>query len=330
MSGTTPVTASFGVSAAPAPLVVELGAGRARDAALVGGKALGLERLMSASLPCPPAFCVTTAALDAYLDEGGLRERLAELLDAADERALRKLRTLAFEADLPPALEAGLAEATERLRERFPALELLAVRSSAADEDGDAHSFAGLHETELGIPVRGVAAAVRKCWASLWSEGSITYRTENELPLGESTMAVVVQALVPAEASAVAFTANPLTGSLDEVLIHATRGLGPTLVDNEITPDTAVIAKGNLAIVRLDVGDKHLRVDARPAGGIVRSQVDRREPALPEDGFRELGELAVEVERRLGTPVDIEAAYNAGWHLIQARPITTLREAVAA
>jgi phosphoenolpyruvate synthase/pyruvate phosphate dikinase len=313
------------------PLVVEIGAGAARDAAQVGGKALGLERLMSASLPCPPAFCVTTGALEAYLDRGELRSRLAALLaEAPDARALRALRTIAFEEELPAELSAALAEATGRLRAQLPELELLAVRSSAADEDGDSHSFAGLHETELGIPLGGVEAAVRKCWASLWSEGSIAYRREHGLPLGEASMAVVVQALVPAEASAVVFTANPMSGSPDEVVVHATRGLGPTLVDNEITPDTAVLAKDGLALKQLEIGDKHLRIDPRPAGGVVRSQSNGDAPAVSEDEFRELAELALEVERRLGTPVDVEAAYSGHWHLIQARPITTLREAAPA
>jgi pyruvate,water dikinase len=307
------------------PLVIELGSGAAREAAHVGGKALGLERLLGAGLPCPPAFCVTTAALEAYLARGELRSRLASLLAAApDPAALRELKTLAFEEELPAELGEGLAAATDGLRDELPGLELLAVRSSAADEDGAAHSFAGLHETELGIPLRGVEAAVRKCWASLWSEGSIAYRREHGLALGEASMAVVVQALVPAAASAVAFTANPLSGSSDEVMVQATGGLGPTLVDNEVTPDTAVIAKEDLAIKQLEIGDKHLRIDPRPAGGVVRSPAAGDAPALPEEEFRALAELALEVERQLGTAVDVEAAFHERWYLIQARPITTL------
>ena len=306
-------------------LVIQLGDGAATDAGQVGGKALGLERLLGSGLPCPPAFCVTTGALEAYLGQGELRRRLASLLAAApDPGALRELKTLAFEAELPGELSEGLAAAAERLRSALPALELLAVRSSAADEDGAAHSFAGLHETELGIPLRGVEVAVRKCWASLWSEGSIGYRREHGLPLGEASMAVVVQALVPAEASAVVFTANPLSGSGDEVMVQATGGLGPTLVDNEVTPDTAVIAKEDLAIKHLEIGDKHLRIDPRSAGGVVRSPAAGDGPAVPEEEFRTLAELAIEVERRLGVPVDVEAAFHERWYLIQARPITTL------
>jgi len=316
------------VTAPPVPLVVDLGAGLAKDASVAGGKALGLERLMAASLPCPPACVVTTAALDCYLDADGLRGRLAALLArAADEDARRELRTIAFEQDMPPRVDAALDDATRRLTARLPDLELLAVRSSAADEDGADHSFAGLHETELGVRLCGVAGAVRKCWASLWSPASVGYRAQHGLPLGEASMAVVFQALVPADASAVVFTVNPMTGATDEVVVQVTRGLGPTLVDNQVTPDTAVLAKGDLGLVSLEVGDKHLRVDCRPAGGIVRRAVAERAPAVSEEELRELAALAVEAERRLGGPVDVEAAFRRRWHLIQARPITTLRGA---
>lgn len=308
-----------------APPVVDLAQDGLAATPLVGGKAMGLQRLMNASLPCPPAFCVTTAALEAYLDEGRLRERLAALIAAVpDERALRELRSIAFEAELPAALVAGLADATERLRARAPGVELVAVRSSAADEDSGSHSFAGLHETQLGVRLEGIGAAVRKCWASLWSPAAIAYRMENGLPVAETPMAVVVQALVPAKASAVVFTANPLTGDAGEVLVHATCGLGPTLVDNEVTPDVAIVAKRDLAVRSLEVGDKHLRIDPRGAGGLVRSRRAGDAPALTEAELVGLARLAVEAERRLGAPVDIEAALSDGWQLIQARPITTL------
>ena len=301
-------------------LVADLGAGAAVDTSLVGGKAMGLQRLMAASLPCPPAFVVTTAALDAYLDEGGLRARLISLLEAGDADGLR---SIAFEAELPIALQAELMTAVERL----PGVELVAVRSSAADEDGGSHSFAGLHETQLGVPLKGIGAAVRKCWASLWAEGAIAYRSEGGLAAGVATMAVVVQALVPARASAVVFTANPLTGAADEVVLHITCGLGPTLVDNEVTPDVAVIAKSDLSVRSFEVGDKHLRIDPRAKGGLVRKRSASGAPAVSEAELLELAKLAIEAEQRLGTPIDIEAALADSWQLIQARPITTLAAA---
>ena len=146
------------------------------------------------------------------------------------------------------------------------------MRSSAADEDGGEHSFAGLHETRLGVPLKGIAAAVRSCWASLWAEGALAYRAERGLEPAAATMAVVVQALVPARASAVAFTADPLTGAGDAVVVHAIHGLGPGLVDNAVTPDVAIVDKADLTVRSYEAGDKHLRLDARPGGG-------RRAPA---------------------------------------------------
>lgn len=309
-------------TAAPTvPLTVDLGAGAPADSALVGGKAAGLERLMAAALPCPAAFCVTTAALERYLDDAGLRARLAALI-AGD--GFGELRTIAFEAPLPAQLVAEIAAATERLRARAAGVRLLAVRSSAADEDAGSHSFAGLHETQLGVPLRGVGAAVRKCWASLWSRQAVAYRAQHGLPLAEASMAIVVQALVPASASAVAFTADPLTGADDEVLVHATCGLGPTLVDNEVTPDVAIVDKRTLAVRTRDVGDKHMRLDPRAAGGLVRSRSASTAPALSDDELVELARLAIATERRLGAPVDVEAALAGSWQLVQARPITTL------
>ena len=261
-------------------MIVDLGIGA--DVSLAGGKARGLQRLLDAGLPCPPAFCVTTEALDAYLGE---REPSP---------------TVAFEAELPVALEAELATAVARLRERCPGVELVAVRSSAADEDGGEHSFAGLHETRLGVPLQGIAAAVRACWASLWAEGALAYRAESGLDASAATMAVVVQALVPARAAAVAFTADPLTGAEDAVVIHAIHGLGPGLVDNAVTPDVAIVDKTDLSVRSFEAGDKHLRLDARPAGGLVRRRSTDPAPALTEHELVELAALAVEAERRLG------------------------------
>jgi len=328
-------------------VIVDLGPGA--DVSLAGGKARGLQRLLDAGLPCPPAFCVTTSALDAYLDEGGLRERLVfgpatplpegastprGVLDSPSPEVVstplgvlnrsERVRTLAFEAELPVAFEAELATAIARLRDRAPDVELVAVRSSAADEDGGEHSFAGLHETRLGVPLKGIAAAVRSCWASLWAEGALAYRAERGLEPAAATMAVVVQALVPARASAVAFTADPLTGAGDAVVVHAIHGLGPGLVDNAVTPDVAIVDKADLTVRSYEAGDKHLRLDARPRGGVVRRRHADTTPALTDAELVELATLALEAERRVGQPVDIEAALTDRWALLQARPITTL------
>ena len=119
-------------------------------------------------------------------------------------------------------------------------------------------------------------------------------------------MAVVVQALVPADASAVVFTRHPVTGRDDEMVVMSARGLGDAMVAGTITPDTIVIDKASAQTEEFVAGEGD---DG---------------PVLDAGALAELIELSLSVERDFGRPGDIEAA-RAGdrWFLLQARPITT-------
>ena len=118
-------------------------------------------------------------------------------------------------------------------------------------------------------------------------------------------MAVVVQALVPADAAAVAFTRHPVTGRADQVVVTAVRGLGDAMVSGTVTPDTFVIAKEGRRVLEFEPGD-----------GPERS--------LDPGALDALTELVLSVERAYGAAVDVEAALAGGtWYLLQARPITT-------
>jgi phosphoenolpyruvate synthase/pyruvate phosphate dikinase len=141
-------------------------------------------------------------------------------------------------------------------------------------------------------------------------------------------LAVLVQLLVPADASAVVFSANPVTGSRDEVLINASWGLGESIVSGTVTPDTYVIRKSDLAVVSRDIGDKHRMTVLAPRGtqevAIPRRQ--QRSPSIDDDQVVELARLGIALEATMGWPVDIECAYRGReLYLLQCRPITTLR-----
>lgn len=276
-------------------------AAAAWDASTVGGKGASLHRLARLGFRVPPGFCLTTAAF---------RAQLAATLDADQDAARMAARVMA--GPLAPEVRAALARAVGHLVEVIGAAGFsprFAVRSSAVAEDGSAASYAGLHETELDVPPAAVDGAVRRCWASLWSPAAIAYRQRRTMPSADTAMAVVVQALVPAEASAVVFTRHPVTGREDQIVLTSTRGLGDAMVAGTITPDTAVIDKPTRAILDFDPGDGSYG----PAG-----------PALAPAVLDELVTLSLAVEERFGQPVDIEAA-RAGdtWFLLQARPITT-------
>ena len=261
------------------PVLIEwLGEASSGEAG-IGGKGASLDRLVRLGYRVPPGFCVTTAAYRAGDDA-------SNAIDDALVAALDRLET-------------GIAELTgEPMR--------LAVRSSAIGEDGGTASFAGLHETELDVEPADVPAAVRRCWASLTSAPALAYRARRGIPDDGLAMAVVVQALVPAEASAVVFTRHPVTGREDQLVMTAARGLGDAMVSGTITPDTLVIDRSSRGVIELVPGEG--------SGG----------PVLEPARVAELVELAVAVERDFGRPVDIEAAYAGGaWYLLQARPITT-------
>jgi rifampicin phosphotransferase len=277
--------------------------GEAVDQVALGGKGASLDRLIRMGFRVPPGFCITTAgflaqrsSLDADGWTGDGRPPWVEDLASGS---------------LVPEVAEPLEEAIERLVAALQATGVadprLAVRSSAIGEDGGIASYAGLHETELDLEARDVAGAVARCWASLWSPAALAYRARRALPIADTAMAVVVQALVPADAAAVAFTRHPVTGREDHVVITAVRGLGDAMVAGTVTPDTYVVDKASRTTLEVDRGED-------PAG-----------PALDDRGLADLVDLALSVEARFDGPVDIEAARSRGsWYLLQARPITAL------
>ncbi len=293
----------------------------------LGGKGAGLDRLAHFGFPIPPGFCLATMAYERYFDLHDLGARVTELSQRLpDESARQELAGLAHSYPLPLEVADALRQGGEALAQRAAPPTNLAVRSSAVGEDAGAASFAGAHETVLGVPGDRIEGAVRICWSSLWSARAVAYRIRRRLGFNSPAMAVVVQALVPAEVSAVAFTRNPVNGNDDEILINATWGLGETIVSGAVTPDTVVLEKATLRVRHIEHGDKALQVILNESGGTTTVPTIKEGLALNQHALDTLGELCRKVEHAFGEPMDIEAAFaNGQWFLLQARPITTGR-----
>ncbi|HEX5501101.1 MAG TPA: PEP/pyruvate-binding domain-containing protein [Thermomicrobiales bacterium] len=278
--------------------ILWLGEPGCHDPAVVGGKAANLSRLAAAHR-VPPGFCLTATGA-------------AEDGDGA-----------------PAALCATLAVAYRDLGARCrTAAPAVAVRSSAVDEDGLDASFAGQHATYLNvIGCDALAAAVARCRASLWSTRALAYRREQGLARGDARLAVLVQQLVAADVSAVAFSTDPLTGKRDAVVINASWGLGESIVGGTVTPDTYVVDKASLAVVSRRLGAKE-RMTVLAADGTREVAVPRAlrgQPALDDTRAGALARLTVALELALGRPVDVECAFQGDrLYLLQCRPITTL------
>lgn len=311
MGSTSPAAPDISAGV-PGNLVVELAQSGSASLALVGGKALNLGRLTAAGFPVPSGFCLTTAAyrmaappeLDgvvARLDApDGLDTPASQRAEERDDLA-RRARDAVAAAPVPPDVEAAIRGAYAALGARP-----VAVRSSATAEDLPFASFAGQQDSFLDVVgADAVLAAVRRCWASLWTDRAVAYRAANGISHGEVGLAVVIQQMVAAGMAGVLFTANPVTGTRTETVIDASPGAGQAVVSGAVNPDHFVVETAT--------------------GRILQSPPDRGR-SLAHTQIRELTSLGDDAQRLLGAPQDVEWVIDAEgktW-LTQSRPITTL------
>ncbi len=329
-----------------------------------GGKALRLAWLIELGMPVPPAFVVTTEALVATIREAGLLPvcgaAAVELAGGDGDRA-RQAGRVAAEAlrsvELPDVLARGLAGAYGQLLRtplRSEAADtgapLFAVRSSAVGEDGGDRSHAGQFESLLNLRgIDRIRDAVREVWASWYSDRAIGYRLRaraeaeaardaevGPLPAGPviPPMAVIVQRMVVPRASGMLFTVNPVTGDNKEMTLEAGPGLGEALAQGRILPDFFQVHRGErlgLRIAERGVAAKDRRLMPAPPGSgrLAFRPVPvrlRDRPCLADAEILALCRLGLEVEARVGAPVDVEWTIDPGGalFLLQARPVTAL------
>ena len=303
----------------------------------VGGKGASLARMVAAGLPVPPGFHITTDAYHCYVDENHLGEAILSAAAQAQannpatlDRASEQIQSLIGKGTIPDDI-------AEMIRQRYGELGAdapVAVRSSATAEDLPGMSFAGQLETYLNVHGSDeVIHAVKRCWASLWTGRAIGYRQRQAIRPEDVSIAVVVQQLVAAQVAGVLFTANPLTGVRDELMINAAWGLGEAIVSGRVTPDTIVINKQTGAIASQEIASKEVMT--------VRSHEGTREEPVPVDKRKraalepaqaaELARLGVKIEQVYGQAMDIEWAMCDGRiFIVQARPVTVLPEPRAA
>ncbi len=320
------------------PLTLPLDRPAAADLATAGGKGASLVRLVAAGLPVPDGFIVSTAAYRQFVHANDLEAVIAsaapEVATAEPERldtASQAIGGAFSQAATPAEVETAVVAAYASLPGDAPAV---AVRSSATAEDLPDLSFAGQQETFLNVRgAEAVVDAVKRCWASLWTSRAIGYRAQHDVETEGVGMAVVVQLLVPAESAGVLFTAHPITGRRDQVVINASWGLGEAIVAGQVTPDTLILDKGDRRVVSREINDKTV-MTVRSDDGSEEQPVPnerRRRPALDDGAATELLALADRIEALYGQPMDIEWARAEGRiAILQARPITALPEPSAA
>src|SRR4029453_17477748 len=225
----------------------------------IGGKGQSLARLASAGLPVPNGFHITTAAYDDFVAENHLEDpikaQLAAVNDPASQppdQAASGIAALITSHEIPPAVAADIVGAYQRLGSPP-----VAVRSSATAEDLPEASFAGQQETLLNVSGNDqLLEAVRHCWASLWTARAVSYRAQHQIESDKISIAVVVQELIDAQASGIAFTADPVTGDDTMIEINAGWGLGEAIVGGQVTPDAITVERASRRIMRTVISTK--------------------------------------------------------------------------
>ncbi len=303
-----------------------------QDAEIVGEKLARLAEIGNrVGCRVPEGFVVTTRACRELLDAAGAEEGAEALrslwADGGDalETAAAELRERVLAARVPRHLARGIRSGVARLLGSHPGA-LFAVRSSAAEEDGEL-TFAGQYETVLGVEADGVVDAYRQVVASLYSPRVVRYQRQHDLPPGCGLMAVGCLCMVPARSSGVVYSLNPLAPAADVQLVTAAWGLGRAVVEGEAAVDRfEVRRRPGYPIADARIGDKPWRWVARPGGGTVREDVpeeERREPSLSAAEVSELAGVAARIERYLKAAQDIEWAVDPDGRLfvLQARPL---------
>jgi phosphohistidine swiveling domain-containing protein len=301
---------------------------------LIGGKGRSLAKMVRAGFSVPGGFLITADAYRTFINDNALHTTIIDTARAdlkngypAFDQCAEAINTLILQTPLAGNM-------IEQIADAYTALDVtdvaVAVRSSANAEDLPEFSFAGQQETFLNV--RGeeaLLAAVHKCWASLWTAQAISYRHQNGIDQDRVAMAVVVQIMVPSAVSGILFTANPTSGERSEMIINASYGLGEAIVGGQVTPDTYIVERPNLAIKESILGPKEQQIVYDGAQGIRIEDVSeehRGDSSMSPEMLQQLATTALKIEHLFGDqPQDIEWAFFDGdLYLLQSRPITNL------
>ena len=263
----------------------------------IGGKAQALASLQNTGLPIPAWFVVAPSSF--WLSLSSIQALIFATTEEEIQAAISELQP-------PENLRREIAQALQIL---CPNGESVAVRSSAIDEDGAEHSFAGQLESFLFVSPNEVIERIIDVWRSGFSARILAYRRENNLRFLPESPAVLIQRMINADAAGVAFGADPITGQRNVAIVSAVNGIGTALVSGECDADTFHVNREAEIIERKLIGNS---------------------PVLSDEQIKEIAALVRACNQHFNRPQDIEWAIENGqlW-LLQSRPITTLKNLAA-
>ena len=298
---------------------------------LAGGKGANLGELSGIkNIRVPEGFCVTTEAYKKVIENNAELNNLLDELARfkAEERenisqVSARIRIVIESVSIPEDLAEEIAEYLTK----FGKNDAFAVRSSATAEDLPTASFAGQQNTYLNIIGKeAILKHISKCWASLFTDRTVTYRIQNGFDHGKIRLAVVVQKMVFPQAAGILFTADPVTGNRKILSIDASFGLGEAMVSGLVNADSYKVCDGKVTDKK--ISNKKLAIYALKDGGTQEQEIEpgmQNRQALTDEQILELARIGRQIEEHFGVPQDIEwCLADDTFFVVQTRPITTL------
>ena len=333
------------------PLVLRFEEIKIEDTPLVGGKNASLGEMYSILTPfginIPNGFAITAIAYNYFIKENGLKSQIDEVINNLDTKNIKdlqesgdKIRRLILNGKFPEDLEAQIKKAYEHLTNNTNPD--VAVRSSATAEDLPGASFAGQQETYLNVKGNeNLINAIRKCFASLFTNRAISYRHDKGFDHFKIALSVGVQIMARSDlgSSGVAFTLDPDTGFDKVIVINGAYGLGELIVQGEVTPDEWVIFKDGLkkgyhSIIGKRIGLKNKKIIYSSEGGIKLIDTADNEAStycLTDKEVMKLASWCQKIEEHFSKKYKKDQAMDIEWakdgktnelFIIQARPET--------
>lgn len=319
------------------------------DVPSVGGKNASLgemyQNLSAKGINVPNGFATTSDAYWLLLEENNIKDKIHEILsglDISDTQNLQKrgskVRELILSSKLPHALELELLEAYKTLSNEYKSDNIdVAVRSSGTAEDLPDASFAGQQETFLNInSTDKLLKSVKACYASLFTDRAISYRTSRGFDHFKVALSVGVQKMVRSDeaSSGIMFTIDTESGSNKLILINSIWGLGENIVSGRVNGDEFFVFKPTLkegikTILKRSLGSKKEKMIYGENGShtinIKTKKDEQRTFSIDDEEVIALASQALIIEEHYKRPMDIEWAKDAKenkLYIVQARPET--------
>ncbi|ARU48817.1 phosphoenolpyruvate synthase [Sulfurospirillum diekertiae] len=318
------------------------------DIPLVGGKNASLgemyQKLSTKGIKVPNGFATTSEAYHLLLKENGIKEKIKKLLanlDISDTLSLQKrglaIRELILASTLPTELIQEIESAYHMLSQEYGSEHIdVAVRSSGTAEDLPDASFAGQQETFLNINTsEKLLQSVKQCYASLFTDRAISYRTSRGFDHFKVALSVGIQKMVRSDlaSSGIMFTIDTESGSENLILINAIWGLGENVVSGKVNADEFFVFKPTLkkginTILKRSLGskkEKMLYSDEAHTINVPTTEEEQNHFSITDTEVLILAHQALIIEEYYKRPMDIEWAkdgLDGKLYIVQARPET--------